>query len=80
MGWCTRRGGKWEKKDEAKRQRDREKEGVSKFKVLSLEISSSAFKVPTNLCYSARDPMGKCTVSFVLSEVLQVKMLLYIYI
>lgn len=62
------------------RQKSREKEGVSKFKVLSLEISSSAYKVPTNLCYSARDPMGKCTVSFVLSKVLQVKMLLYIYL
>lgn len=49
---------------------DREREGVSKFKDLSL--------VPTNLCYSACDPMGKCIVSFVHSKVLQVKMLLYI--
>lgn len=66
------------KKNEAQRQGDREKEGVSKFKVPSLEISSSTYKVPTNPCYSARDPKGKCTVSFVLSKVLQVKMLLYI--
>lgn len=73
-----KRWGKKKKKDEAQRQRDREKEGVSKFKVLSLEISSSTYKAPANLCYSARDPMGKCTVSFVLSKVLQVKMLLYI--
>lgn len=60
-------GGKEEKMRET--HTDREREGVSKFKDLSLVL--------TNLCYSACDPMGKYMVCFVLSKVLQVKMLLY---
>lgn len=50
-GWAWGGGGR--KKRPGERLGDGEKEGVSKFKVQSLEISSSAYKIPTNLCYSA---------------------------
>lgn len=73
MRWGCGWGG-----EERHRQKGREKEGVSKFKVLPPEISSSVYKVPMHLCYPAWDPMGKCIVSCALSKVLQVKTLIYI--